>query len=258
MKDGCLCAVLLAAAITSGGAFAQRCSAVSGPQRAALVELYTSEGCSSCPPADRQLSLIGASANTNVIALALHVNFWDYIGWKDPFARAEFTERQRMLIAANGGRTLYTPHFFVNGQEIRDRSQVESAVRAQASRPAGAGIRLVAMRNAEGAIAITASAEGALSDSVAAPLVLYAAVTEDALVSRVRAGENGGATLSHDHVVRHWMGPVPLKTGTAMLAQTVTLTPDQAKKGVAVAAFVQDTRTGEVLQAASTGQCKLF
>jgi len=258
MKDGWIYTALVAVAITSGAALAQQCSVVSGPQRAALVELYTSEGCSSCPPADKQLSLIGAPADANVVALALHVNFWDYIGWKDPFAHAEFTARQRMLIAANGSRTLFTPHFFVNGQEVRDRSRVASVIRTQASRPAGAGIRLVAMRNAEGAIAVTASAEGARGSSAGAPLVLYTAVTESALVSRVKSGENGGATLSHDHVVRHWLGPVPLKAGAASLSQAVTLTPDQVKKGVAVAAFVQDIRTGEVLQAVSTGQCKLF
>ena len=61
----------------AGGATAQQCSVTSGPQRTALVELYTSEGCSSCPPADKQLSLIGAPSNGNVVALALHVNFWD-------------------------------------------------------------------------------------------------------------------------------------------------------------------------------------
>jgi len=258
MKDGCIYTALVAAAITSGGALAQQCSVVSGSQRNALVELYTSEGCSSCPPADKQLSLVGAPANTSVVALALHVNFWDYIGWKDPFARAEFTERQRMLIAVNGSRTLFTPHFFVNGQEVRDRSQVASVIRTQASRPAGAGIRLLAMRNAEGTIAITARVEGARGTSAGAPLVLYAAVTESALVSRVKSGENGGATLSHDHVVRHWLGPVPLKAGATSLTQEVALTPDQKTKGVTVAAFVQDSRTGEVLQAASTGRCKLF
>jgi hypothetical protein len=256
MKNGCIHAALIAVAIASASAHAQQCTAVSGPQRGALVELYTSEGCSSCPPADKQLSLVGAAAN--VVALALHVDFWDYIGWKDPYARAEFTARQRMLIAANGGRTLYTPHFFVNGREIRDRSQVASGIRVQTAKPAGADIRVAAMRDSERTISITAGADGARGSSSGSALALYAVVTESALVNQIKRGENAGATLAHDHVVRHWLGPVPLKSGTATLTQSVRLTADQITKGVAVAAFVQDTRTGEVLQSATTGQCRSF
>lgn len=256
MKNGCIFAragaALIAMAI-AGAAGAESCSIASGPQRAALVELYTSEGCSSCPPADRQLSLIGSPANTNVVALALHVNFWDYIGWKDPFARAEFTERQRWLIGVNGSRTLYTPHFFVGGVEIADRAQVGTAIRAGSARPAGAKVRIDAGKRPDGGLEVRVNAADA---PAAAPLALYAAVTESALSTHVKAGENRGATLPHDHVVRHWFGPVELKGGVAGLTQSVTLTPEQARKGVNVVAFVQNTRTGEVLQAATTGACR--
>ncbi len=229
------------------------CVVTSGPQRAALVELYTSEGCSSCPPADKQLSLIGAPANTNVVALALHVNFWDYIGWKDPFARAEFTERQRWLIGVNGSRTLYTPHFFVSGQEIRDRSQVGAAIRAGSQKPAAARIRLEATHRGDGNLEIRVNATDA---AAAAPLTLHTAVTESGLSTHVKAGENRGATLPHDHVVRHWLKPVLLKEGGAQLAQAVGVSAEQAGKGVNVVAFVQNARTGEVLQAVSTGACR--
>ena len=256
MKPGCIFPRLTLLAATLGligGAAAQSCSIASGAQRAALVELYTSEGCSSCPPADKQLSLIGAPANTNVVALALHVNFWDYIGWKDPFARAEYTERQRWLIGVNGSRTLYTPHFFVGGVETQDRSQVGSMIRTQSAKPAGANIRVTAGRSASGALEIQVTASGA---AAAAPLALHAAVTESALVTHVKAGENRGETLAHDHVVRHWLHPVPLKDGAANLGQAVGVTPEQLKKGLNVIAFVQNTRTGEVLQAVTTGACR--
>ena len=233
---------------------AQSCSVVSGAQRAALVELYTSEGCSSCPPADKQLSLIGAPANTNVVALALHVNFWDYIGWKDPFARAEFTERQRWLIGANGGRTLYTPHFFVSGIETQDRSRVGSMIRAQSARPAAAKIQVNATRGANGGLDVHVKASEAAG--AGAPLALYAAITESGLTTNVKAGENRGETLAHDHVVRHWLKPVPIKDGGANLGQAIGVTPEQLKKGLNVVAFVQNTRTGEVLQAVTTGACK--
>ena len=261
MKPACKRTFSTAAAVATlaafaGGATAQQCSVTSGPQRAALVELYTSEGCSSCPPADKQLSLIGAPSNGNVVALALHVNFWDYIGWKDPFARAEFTERQRFLIGANGSRTLYTPHFFINGQEVQDRGRVAGVIRTQSSKPAAADIRVQAVVQAPGALQIKVDASGARGDKPEAPLALYAAVTESALVTQVKAGENSGSTLPHDHVVRHWVGPVALKGGAASLTQALALTPEQVRKGVNVAAFVQNTRTGEVLQAAATGVCK--
>ena len=245
-------AAALAVLSGSGGA-APSCAVTSGPQRIALVELYTSEGCSSCPPADKQLSLIGAPANGNVVALALHVNFWDYIGWKDPFARAEYTDRQRWLIGVNGSRTLYTPHFFVGGVEVQDRAQVGSRIRAQSTRAAGASLRIEAMPGSDGALEVSISAGDAPG---AANLALYAAITENALVSRVAAGENRGATLPHDHVVRQLFGPVPLKAGAASLNRMVQLSPEQVKKGVNVVAFVQDTRSGEVLQAASTGSCR--
>jgi hypothetical protein len=243
----------VAAVLAGGAAAAPACSVTSGPQRAALVELYTSEGCSSCPPADKQLSLIGAPANSNVVALALHVNFWDYIGWKDPFARAEYTERQRWLIGVNGSRTLYTPHFFVGGVEVQDRTQVGSQIRAQSSRAAAASLRIEAVPAAGGALEISVNAGDAPGTRA---LSLYAAVTENALVSRVNAGENRGATLPHDHVVRQLIGPVPLKNGAGQLMRSLQLSPDQIKKGINVVAFVQDTRSGEVLQAVSTGACR--
>ena len=258
MNPGCIFAragTFFAALGLAAGAMAQpgSCVVTSAPQRAALVELYTSEGCSSCPPADKQLSLIGAPANTNVVALALHVNFWDYIGWKDPFARAEFTERQRWLIGVNGSRTLYTPHFFVGGREIQDRSQVGTAIRAGSQKPALANIRLEAGHRGDGNLDIRINASNA---TTAAPLYLYAAVTESGLSTKVKAGENRGATLPHDHVVRHWLKPVSLKDGGAQLSQAVGVSAEQAKKGINVVAFVQNARTGEVLQAVTTGACR--
>ena len=95
------------------------CQADSGSTRAALVELYTSEGCSSCPPADRRLGGL-TQAGPRVVPLALHVDYWDSIGWKDPFAQPSFTQRQAWEVRANHHRTSFTPHFFVNGKEIQD------------------------------------------------------------------------------------------------------------------------------------------
>jgi hypothetical protein len=89
---------------------AAQCQASSGPQRVALLELYTSEGCSSCPPADRWLSGIASQGfgAERVIPLTLHVDYWDHIGWKDRFANPAFSARQRDLVRGEGGRTVYT------------------------------------------------------------------------------------------------------------------------------------------------------
>jgi len=87
------------------------CRAVSGPQTAALVELYTSEGCSSCPPADRWLSSLGSGGAIpkTLVPIALHVDYWDYIGWKDQYAKREFSLRQRKLSLLQRMAFVYTP-----------------------------------------------------------------------------------------------------------------------------------------------------
>ena len=93
------------------------CDLTSGPKTAALVELYTSEGCSSCPPADKRLSQFPSTQYpySQVVPISLHVDYWDYIGWREPFAQAQFAERQSWLVRTNGHKTVYTPHFFCLG-----------------------------------------------------------------------------------------------------------------------------------------------
>src|SRR4051812_45458497 len=94
------------------------CSVVSGPATAAVVELYTSEGCSSCPPADRWLATLGRRySGTQVVPLALHVDYWDYIGWKDPYARREFSLRQRKLSQLQRLALVYTPQVLLAGAD---------------------------------------------------------------------------------------------------------------------------------------------
>ena len=96
------------------------CSKSSPTHSAALLELYSSEGCSSCPPADKLLSQLATGSDANLLVpLALHVDYWDYLGWQDRFASSQFTARQRTLSAATHSNTIYTPEFFLNGQEFR-------------------------------------------------------------------------------------------------------------------------------------------
>jgi hypothetical protein len=106
---------------------------------------HTSQGCSSCPPADRWLSRLAKEVPFDrAVPIALHVGYWDYIGWKDPFARREFNARQSRLAAANGSRNVYTPGVFVQGRETRwsQPSAFEAELRAVNRRPAAARIVL--------------------------------------------------------------------------------------------------------------------
>ena len=138
--------VLIAAALaaTMPAAHAAACQATSPKNTVALVELYTSQGCSSCPPADRWLSQLPSRIDSSrAVPLALHVGYWDYIGWKDPFAKREFNDRQSQLAALNGNRTRYTPGVFVQGRETNWSSGAfDAQLRAVNQRPAAATITL--------------------------------------------------------------------------------------------------------------------
>ncbi|MDZ4255607.1 MAG: DUF1223 domain-containing protein [Sulfuritalea sp.] len=231
------------------------CDARSGPKTAALVELYTSEGCSSCPPADRQLSHLRQILDpaAEVVPLALHVGYWDYIGWKDPYAQEAFAERQRWLVRANRQRAVYTPQFFVGGADLRSRQGgLREQVRQLNASPAAATIRVQAAPTASGTLTLSAEARTAIASP---PAALYLAVTESGLVSKVMRGENSGATLAHDHVVRTWIGPIRLTDGATRVERDIVLPADGSRARLDVVAFVQDERSGSVLQALLAQGC---
>ena len=231
------------------------CEVSSGPKTGALVELYTSEGCSSCPPADRLLSHLREALDpaADVVPLALHVSYWDYIGWKDPFAQVGFGVRQKHLAEANRLRTVYTPQFFVGGSDFRSSGRaLRDEVRRVNGTAATASIQLKAASSQKGVLALSAEAT---AQAGAGPAALYLAVAENGLVSKVARGENGGATLLHDHVVRAWIGPIPLTGGSARMRREIELPPAWNRARLEVAAFVQDESTGKVLQAIAALHC---
>ncbi|NNG24743.1 DUF1223 domain-containing protein [Telluria aromaticivorans] len=231
------------------------CRAESGPGTAALVELYTSEGCSSCPPADRELSQLRGKAGRNavIIPLALHVTYWDRIGWKDGFAQKEFDLRQKLLASHGKSRLVYTPQFFMNGRELRNwRGQFPDAIRKTNQKPAEASVALTWTRAAGDTVQLEAVATGR---DPQARQVLYLAVSESRLVSKVLRGENGGATLMHDDTVRAWFPPVRLSRGRAQLHQAMRIPGNWNLQNLQAVAFVQDLDDGIVQQAVSIGQC---
>jgi hypothetical protein len=169
-----------------------------------LVELFTSEGCSSCPPADALLASLDQRQpipDTDLIVLGEHVDYWDQTGWKDRFSSSEFTDRQRDYQLRFHLEDIYTPQAVVNGAAQfngADRQGIESAV-ARASSLHSADLRVTSVQIRGGAIAFT------LQNTASAALEgfdIYAALVEPAATTRVLAGENQGRTLRHAGVVR--------------------------------------------------------
>jgi hypothetical protein len=233
-------ALAFAAAVPSADA---ACRASSPDHTIALVELFTSQGCSSCPPADRWLSRLAKEAPAHrAVPLALHVGYWDYIGWKDPFARREFNARQSRLAAANGSRSVYTPGVFVQGRETRwsQPAAFEAELNAVNRRPAAARIVLDQVAGQGQRIEFRAQAES--TNAVSKDAQLYVALVQNGLSTAVSAGENRGETLVNDRVTRAWTGPLPLGTRTLSLQA-----PTAAMAELTLVAFVEDA--SGVLQA---------
>jgi hypothetical protein len=245
MMIGCVAMVAVQSALAQG------CGAVSPAHTVALVELYTSEGCSSCPPADQFLSgRRGAGLRADqAVLLSLHVDYWNYIGWKDPYSRAAFTQRQRWLSDLARTRTIYTPEFFVSGKEVRNWSGVlDDTVRRINRKPAQASIG-ISLAPVGAGLPVRVKASGTPGAS------LYVALVESGLATRVGAGENSGRTLRHDYVVREWVKPVVLgRDGKAELSAVVSIPAGAVKSNLGVSAFVQADE-GEVLQALALGVC---
>lgn len=159
-----------------------------------LLELYTSEGCSSCPPADRWLSglLDEEYLWTEVIPLAFHVDYWDYLGWVDRFASAEFSERQREYSRQGSVPTVYTPEFILNGHEWRNWFVKRALDFTDGGRP-GVLTMIVTDGVAEIRFQPTMAETGSLEVNVA--------LLGFGMSTKVRAGENAGRELEHDFVV---------------------------------------------------------
>jgi len=238
---------------------AGQCVKQSPAHTVALVELYTSEGCSSCPPADRWISQSAASGygNDELIRLSLHVDYWNQLGWKDKFSSPKFSQRQSALAGLANTRTVYTPEVFLNLRELRSwdsASRFQEVVRQVNAKPASADIRLAITAASATQMQLQASFKlrsGATAKAPGAVIALY----ENKLVSSVATGENRGVTLHHDYVVREWIGPLDFTGGLADYKNTVKIDPAWNAKNLGVAAFVQDFATREVLQATALAVC---
>lgn len=241
----------------TSNALAKECTVSSGPFTNALVELYTSEGCSSCPPADRWLSRLKQQdpSKGQVVPIALHVDYWDYIGWKDPFAKPQFSARQRDMAALGNARVVYTPQVALNGRDYRawtSDARFNADIASIHQTPPKAEIQLSSEAYGEDNIHVSAR----IKANVKSTLVYYIALQEQQLQTAVKAGENNGETLRHDYVVRQWLGPFSLGAdGRASARHDIPLQASWKKRDLAVVALVQNSASGEVVQALTLAGC---
>lgn len=162
----------------------------SGDGQVTLIELYTSEGCSSCPPADRWLSKLKSNARLwhDFVPISFHVDYWDYIGWRDRFASSSYSDRQRRYRQEGGTRVVYTPGFFKNGQEWRNRNSL-----ADEDRPTAGDLSVQVTGDA-----VAVRFENSYLQET--NLVAHVALLGMNMETEVRAGENKGKRLKHDFV----------------------------------------------------------
>lgn len=208
-------------------------------QQPVLVELFTSQGCSSCPPADEYLGEI--AGRDDVIALSMHVDYWDYLGWRDVFASPAHTQRQRAYAAHMEERMVYTPQIIVNGTEAlvgSHRASVDDAITRHGSKPAHAEIAL--SLHGERLVADIAPTPDV---AAAAGRVLMVWYSEAESVA-IRAGENNGRKITYHNVVSGWSSLGDWRGGRIAMTAPKPIDAD----GVAV--FVQQGDGGPILGAA--------
>ena len=221
------------------------CCAAAEPQgtQPVLVELFTSQGCSSCPPADELLSRIARdpALRGRVIPLAYHVDYWDHLGWRDPFSSREWSLRQGEYVRAMRLASSYTPQVVVNGARQMvgsSSSQVYRAIDDESRRaPEGS----VSVRVDGGDVVVRASAPRAGAE-------LMVVTFEDGATTNVLRGENSGRTIANDAIVRS-LQRVATLDGKHDVEQRVKLSPGPR---IGVAAFLQDTKTKRIWTAATT------
>ena len=212
----------------------------------AVVELFTSEGCSSCPPADDVLAELerdAADKGKRILPLSFHVDYWNQLGWTDLFSASDFSKRQRKYAEVFGLTSIYTPQMVVNGAEEFVGSQKATAMAKIAialAKPATAGLRLRVGSWSEGPLTLAYTAVGAVDQSH-----LTIALVERGLERRITGGENSGRTLRHENVVRR------MKNVSLAVSKSGSIdfeVPADAKRAkLAILAYIQEDKSLEVL-----------
>lgn len=215
-----------------------------------IVELFTSEGCSSCPPADEVLSKLDRTQpveEAEIIALGEHVDYWNYIGWTDPFSSPAFSERQNEYMTAFGRDGAYTPQMIVDGKAEFVGSNWNKAIAAiaDAARAPKADMQISFSAKSADSISIDVRATNPPTSDGVVDLML--AITESDLASHVSRGENAGRRLTHRTVVRKLL---PIGSGLTGNS-TVTMEKSWKRENLRAVAFLQERKTRRILGASS-------
>ncbi|MFK7941776.1 MAG: DUF1223 domain-containing protein [Paracoccaceae bacterium] len=219
------------------GAIALFAPAAQAGDNVVMVELFTSQGCSSCPPADHNLAEL--ADRSDVLALSMHVDYWDYLGWRDTFGRPENTERQYEYRRLMGARVVYTPQMIVQGAvDVPGYrpDMIEAAIAKASQNAREAGIRI---NHNDGMLEASITGTGAPRDCVIW-MTSYDKVAE----VDIERGENAGKKITYHNVADNLMRIGPWQGGSD---QTINLPKPDAGQGVAV--WIQNGKTGEILAA---------
>jgi hypothetical protein len=261
MSHRTVCNVVILTLAFSVGYHIQRTSTYAAapvPQPAVLVELFTSEGCSDCPPADQVLAQLARNHlvdGAEVIAMSEHVDYWNRLGWSDPFSDAQFSNRQNEYAHAFGRRDIYTPQMVVDGQiEFvgSNRGQALEAV-ARAAKNSKASLSITRMKVDKETVRVRVGVNSVSGLTGAEPADVFLAITEDNLFSKVESGENRGRRLEHVAVVRKLTRIGNLSEGgTFNTEYVVPIARAWKRADLRAVAFVQDKKDRRVLGVSST------
>jgi hypothetical protein len=251
-------ALIGALLVASSGAGSQIAPAAGDARVPVVVELFTSEGCSTCPPADallRRLETEQPVANAEIIVLGEHVDYWNYIGWTDRFSSAQYSDRQTEYARRFRLDSVYTPQMVVDGREELNGTDERAARQAITRAVEGLKAKLaiqVADVPASRTVKVTISCSELPPASKAKRAKLFLALTETGLESQVKRGENGGRTLRHTGVVRllKSVDQVDLTKGSFHITTDIRPSSDLQRKNARVIAFIQDEHE-QILGAAS-------
>lgn len=218
---------------------------MSSAKNIVVLELFTSQGCSSCPPADR---LLGSYANReDVAALSFHVDYWNKLGWKDPFSDHAFSERQENYASSIDAGSVYTPQLIINGEKEMVGSDADKIARTvkQLQQPSSSQIIIDEIKTDKNQVSVTYSVKGKFNKSV-----VNIALVQNKLTTSIKAGENNGVTLTNYNVVRSF------KTIDSFSAEKNTSSINIAdginKKEFSVILFLQDVASNKIYAASKS------
>lgn len=215
---------------------------LSANKSAAVLELFTSQGCSSCPLADRLLGTY--TSKKNIIVLSFHVDYWDHSGWKDPYNSKEYTRRQYEYASALHA-DVYTPQLIINGQSEMigsDANKISSAINKALEEQPEATLNVKYVKDDNGQADVNFDASGKINNSI-----LHIALVENKTTTDIKAGENGGIVLTNYNVVRNFKTITKVENGNNVAS--INIPSPAVLKNMSVIIFLQKKDNNKITAA---------